>query len=70
MKEFNIKVIFTLFALSLVCLAADDVDSLVVSFSNPSQPGTVKAEMMMGGIKVRTHTGRDVIIISLAKTKS
>ncbi len=50
--------------LGLCSLAAEDVDTLVVAFSNPSQPGTVKAEMMVGSIKVRTHARSDVLVLS------
>ncbi|MBN1481890.1 hypothetical protein EH223_06075 [candidate division KSB1 bacterium] len=65
MKKFNISTL-SLLLLASVLVAADthELDSLVVSFSNPSQAGTVKAEMMMGDITVRTHSGKDVIIVT------
>ena len=63
MKEFTFKIIMAML-LFVGAALAESVDSLVVAFSNPSQPGTVKAEMVMGSIKVRTHSGRDVLILS------
>ena len=46
-------------------LAGDsDSDSLVVSFSDPSSPGTIKTEILSGSITVRTHNSPDVLIIS------
>ena len=62
MRILGIK--FFLFLLVGAGYTAESVDSLVVTFSNPSRPGTVKADMMMGGIKVRIHSGKDVIILS------
>lgn len=65
MKIFNMSTLcLCLLASILFAADADKIDSLVVSFSNASIPGTVKAEMMMGDIKVRTHSGKDVIILS------
>ena len=64
MKKYSINVVFAILSLVVVGFAADDVDSLIVSFSNPSQPGTIKTDMMFGGIKVRTHSGKEVIILS------
>ncbi|MBN1465785.1 hypothetical protein JXA02_08500 [candidate division KSB1 bacterium] len=63
MREFTHKTIIAL-AFLFAAVQAEDVDSLIVAFSNPSQPGTVKADMIMGGIKVKTHAGREVIILS------
>ena len=35
---------------------------VTVSFSDPSRPGTVRVNIMSGGLTVKTHAGRDVII--------
>jgi hypothetical protein len=45
-------------------LTASEGDSLVVSFSNPAQPGTIKTELMAGSITVKAHDGPDVHIIT------
>ncbi|MBN1562158.1 hypothetical protein JW998_18025 [candidate division KSB1 bacterium] len=63
MRECTIK-IFAALLLFIIVGHAENVDSLVVAFSNPSQSGTVKAEMIAGSIIVKTHSGRDVIILS------
>ena len=52
-----------------VCLAAANLkategDTLVVSFSKPSQPGTIKTELMAGSIHVQVHNSPDVHIIA------
>jgi hypothetical protein len=42
--------------------AGDGVDRLTVHLSDPSQPGTVKASLINGGITVKAYDGKDVII--------
>ena len=37
-------------------------DRVTVSWSDPSRPGLIKVNLIQGGITVRTHNGRDVII--------
>jgi hypothetical protein len=39
-----------------------NADRINVTWSDPSRPGLVKVNLMNGGISVKTHTGRDVII--------
>src|SRR5262245_33410373 len=41
-------------------------DRLTVNFSDPARPGLLKVTSMNGGISVKTHAGRDVIIDSKA----
>ena len=50
--------------LALIPAIYAETDSLYVAFSDPSRPGTVKASLMMGGIKVSTHSRKDVLILS------
>jgi DUF4097 and DUF4098 domain-containing protein YvlB len=38
------------------------VDRVTVPFSDPSRPGSVKVNLLAGGIAVKTHPGREVII--------
>lgn len=63
-------------ALATICLAVspgraaaqaqpqtdDGVDRLTVHLSDPSQPGTVKASLINGGITVKAYDGKDVMI--------
>jgi hypothetical protein len=42
--------------------AAAQDNPVTVAFSDPSRPGTVRVNVMSGGLTVKTHAGRDVII--------
>lgn len=64
MKNHIYSVIFLIYFSLFVCVFAEEVDSLIVSFSDPASPGTVKTEMVFGSIHVMTYDGKDVIIIS------
>lgn len=64
------KYFWIILCAATLSFAAEDVDTLIVTFSNPSQPGTVKSDMIMGGIKVRTHTRNDVLILSKTSEKA
>jgi hypothetical protein len=37
-------------------------DRLVVNFSDPSRPGLLKVNLVNGGITVKSHTGKEVIV--------
>jgi hypothetical protein len=39
-------------------------DRLVVNFSDPSRPGLLKVSLVNGGVSVRSHTGKEIIIES------
>jgi hypothetical protein len=43
-------------------LAQGDGNRVTVPFSDPSRPGTVKADLFHGGIRVRPADGREVIV--------
>ncbi|MFH1573323.1 MAG: hypothetical protein ABIG68_05030, partial [Acidobacteriota bacterium] len=45
-------------------------DRLTVAFSDPSRPGTVKADVMSGAITVRGYEGREVIIVATTRGES
>lgn len=40
----------------------DKSDRIVVAFSDPSRPGTLRVNLLSGGIKVRGYDGKDVTI--------
>ena len=63
MKSKQIPIVF-LICLLAANLFASDGDSLTISFSDPSKPGTVKTELMAGSITVKAHSARDVHIIT------
>jgi hypothetical protein len=58
--------VFTIAAVvfGAVSLAAQDTnaDRVNVTWTDPARPGLVKVNLLNGGISVKTHTGRDVII--------
>src|SRR5438552_5455333 len=58
-----IVLIATLFAIA-TAHAQDSGDRIVVNFSDPARPGLLKVNFISGGISVKTHSGRDVIIES------
>src|SRR5262245_42562149 len=37
-------------------------DRVTVSWSDPARPGLLKVNLLNGGVTVKTHTGRDVIV--------
>jgi len=46
-----------------------NTDRVVVTLSDPSRPSTVKASLIAGGITVKTHEGKDVIVEARARTR-
>ena len=42
--------------------AAQSSERITVTLSDPARPGLVKVNMINGGITVRTHAGKDIII--------
>jgi hypothetical protein len=42
--------------------AQDNSERVVVNFSDPSRPGLLRVSMINGGISVRSHSGREVIV--------
>jgi DUF4097 and DUF4098 domain-containing protein YvlB len=48
--------------LSVCAIGAVAQDKITVPVSNPSQPVTIKANMMAGSIKVTAGSGRDVVV--------
>jgi hypothetical protein len=49
---------------------AQNGDRIVVTLSDPARPGLLKISMVNGGITVRSHTGRDIIIEGRAVGRS
>jgi len=64
--EIFVKVISNTLLVIAICavLPAHAQDALTVNFSDPSRPGLLKVNIFNGGIVVRTHPGREVIIDS------
>src|SRR6185295_5243149 len=46
-----------------------NTDRVVVTLSDPSRPSTVQASLIAGGITVKTHEGKDVIVEARARTR-
>src|ERR1700730_12050751 len=44
-------------------------DRIAVTLSDPSRPATVKASLIAGGITVKTHDGKDVIVEARARNR-
>src|SRR5690349_11041936 len=67
MRKISITVVLVL-ALTRTPAQAQDsnADRLVVNFSDSSRPGLLKVNWESGGIHVRTHSGKEVIIHSQA----
>jgi hypothetical protein len=65
---FAVKRIYliALMTVSLLLTAAGAASAqdnpVTVAFSDPSRPGTVRGNVMSGGLTIKTHAGRDVII--------
>jgi len=57
------------FCLPGLALLASEGDSLLVSFSDPSRPGTIKTEILVGSITVKAYDGADVQIITTKSNK-
>src|SRR5262245_10387415 len=49
--------------------AQDSSERVVVNFSDPSRPGLLRVSMINGGISVRSHNGREVIVETRASTR-
>jgi putative adhesin len=47
-----------------VVLTQGDGNRVAVPFSDPSRPGTVKVNLILGGIRVTASTGKDVVVIT------
>jgi hypothetical protein len=47
-----------------VVLAQGDGNRVAVPFSDPSRPGTVRVNLILGGIRVTASTGKDVVVIT------
>ena len=43
-------------------VAQDSADKITLNFSDPSRPGTVKVNAMQGGISVKTHASKEVLV--------
>src|SRR5438045_1795618 len=57
------------FLLSAASLQAQAVsDRVSVAFSDPSQPGTVKAGLISGSITVKAYDGKEVVVEARART--
>src|SRR5437867_4480932 len=63
-RIFTIITLIAVVALTGIPLLAQDAnaDRVTVNWSDPSKPGLLKVHLIMGGITVKTHSGRDVII--------
>ncbi|MBN2011468.1 hypothetical protein JW960_19200 [candidate division KSB1 bacterium] len=48
----------------------NSTDKLVVQFSNPDQPGSIKLGLVNGGITVTGYDGKDVIVEATSRSKS
>src|SRR2546421_1708300 len=48
---------------------SSNTDRVVVTLSDPSRPSTVKASLIAGGITVKTHEGKDVIVEARARIR-
>src|SRR5262249_27348503 len=46
-----------------------NADRVAVTLSDPSRPSTVKASLIAGGITVKTHEGKDVIVEARARSR-
>jgi len=44
-------------------------DRVAVTLSDPSRPSTIKASLIAGGITVKTHEGKDVIVEARARSR-
>src|SRR5258708_30853652 len=44
-------------------------DRVAVTLSDPSRPATVKANLIAGGITVKTHEGKEVIVEARARSR-
>ncbi len=65
MKKLSILILISLFftaGLALGMAQENPVDRATVPFSNPSQPGTVKAQVHRGSITVEGYDGQEVIV--------
>jgi DUF4097 and DUF4098 domain-containing protein YvlB len=45
-----------------------NTDRVAVTLSDPSRPARVKASLIAGGIKVKTHDGKDIIVEARARS--
>src|SRR2546426_1722348 len=45
-------------------LAQGDADRLTVAFSDPSRPGTVRVNLLQGGVTVKGVNRKDVMVVS------
>src|SRR5437764_10463168 len=46
-----------------------NADRVAVTLSDPSRPSTIKASLIAGGITVKTHEGKDVIVEARARIR-
>lgn len=72
MKKSNLYfmcAILFLVAVAFTYSQEDPVDRATVPFSNPSQPGFVKASVYHGGITVRGYDGKEVVVEARARGK-
>jgi hypothetical protein len=44
-------------------------DTVSVPFSDPNRPGAVRADLLNGSMSVRSHTGRDVVIVARSEDR-
>jgi DUF4097 and DUF4098 domain-containing protein YvlB len=49
--------------------ANSNTDRVAVTLSDPSRPSVVKASLIAGGITVKTHDGKDVIVEARARAR-
>lgn len=56
-------------AFAAAAAVAQDVQRVTVPLSDPSRPGTLRAELMFGDITVRGHSGAEVIVESAPSSR-
>jgi hypothetical protein len=62
--------VLALLTVASLSAQTSDPNRLTVQFSEPSRPGLLKMNLLQGAVTIKAHSGRDVIITTVERTRT